>query len=161
MREMNILQEADLPYFEQLEKEGKAVILRFDDIEDLLDFDIETLLARGQDNLDETAIRQWIQEEQEKLKALADSAEEEHDRIAGINKQREYLELIRDNQLPNEDRALIMQAIDADLGMDAIMYMLKPEITHEQRQLKYQEVVTAREKENVENVEPKGDTYEQ
>ena len=36
MREMDILQKEDLPYFEELEQAGKAVILRFDSMEDLM-----------------------------------------------------------------------------------------------------------------------------
>ncbi len=138
MREMNILQEADLPYFEELEKEGKAVILRFENLDDLLDLDIEKYLGLQEQPIDAEALQKWILEQKELLEKEAKQTETVQTQISDMETRRSLLMKIRECQLPSEDKKIVMQALEEDFDDEVVLELLKPELTHEQRQLKYQ-----------------------
>lgn len=138
MREMNILQEADLPYFEELEKEGKAVILRFENLDELLDLDIEKYLGQQEQPIDAEALQKWILEQKELLEKEAKQTETVQTQISDMETRRSLLMKIRECQLPAEDKEIVMQALEEDFDDEVVLELLKPELTHEQRQLKYQ-----------------------
>ena len=140
MKEMNILQKDDLPYFEELEKAGKAVILRFESLDDLMHFDLEALLNEDgrEPTLDE--IQKWIASQEGLLKEKHQQAERQEKRILTQEQQLELLKRVRACHIPEEDKALIMQGLEAGFPFEQILELMKEELTHEQRQLKYQDI---------------------
>ena len=140
MKEMNILQKEDLPYFEELEKTGKAVILRFESLDDLVNFDLDALLNEDgkEPTLDE--IQKWITSQEALLKEKHQQAQEQEKRILTQEQQIELLKRVQVCHLPDEDKSLIMQALQEGFPFEQILELMKEELTHEQRQLKYQDI---------------------
>ena len=143
MKEMNILQKDDLPYFEELEKAGKAVILRFESLDDLMHFDLEALLNEDGKEPTFDDIQKWITSQEGLLKEKHQQARDQEKRILTQEQQLELLKRVQVCHLPDEDRALVMQALEEGFPFEQILELMKEELTHEQRQLKYQDISEA------------------
>ena len=61
MRDMEYLTKEDLPYFEQLEKEGRAVIIRLDQTK-LKDLDIDRFLEAHPDEIRQEELLSFLKE---------------------------------------------------------------------------------------------------
>lgn len=140
MKEMNILQKEDLPYFEELEKTGKAVILRFESLDDLVNFDLDALLNEDGKEPTLEEIQKWITSQEALLKEKHQHAQEQEKRILTQEQQIELLKRVQVCHLPDEDKSLVMQALQEGFPFEQILELMKEELTHEQRQLKYQDI---------------------
>lgn len=137
---MNILQKEDLPYFEELEKAGKAVILRFESLDDLFNFDLDALLNDEGKEPTFDEIQKWITSQEGLLKKNHQQAQEQEKRILTQEQQVELLKRVQVCHLPDEDKSLVMQAFQEGYPFEEILELMKEELTHEQRQLKYQDI---------------------
>ncbi len=138
MNEMNILQKEDLPYFEELEKAGKAVILRFDSMEDLMCYDLDALLKPDGSEPSLEEIQNWMKRQKNVLQKQCAIAEESKTQIVSMEQQLVLLQKLRECALPIEDKELVDEAIKMKLPNDTVMELLRPELTHEQRQIAIQ-----------------------
>lgn len=138
MREMDILQKEDLPYFEELEQAGKAVILRFDSMEDLMNYDLDALLKSDGTEPSFEEIQAWMTEQRVTLQKQSSIAETSKEHIVSMEQQLELLQQLQECALPVEDKELIGEAIKDRLPYETIMELLRPELTHEQRQIAIQ-----------------------
>ena len=139
MREMNILQEEDLPYFEELEKAGKAVILRFDSLDDLMNFDFGALLGEDEREPELKEIEEWISQQKDLIKRKGEEAENKEAQITQNEQQILLLQKLQECSLPAMDKALITRAIDLKMPYHQILELLEPEIAYEQRQTSIRE----------------------
>lgn len=133
MREMNILQKEDLPYFEELEKQGKAVILRFDSLDGLMDYNLEDLLKDGEREPNLNEIEKWISEQKEIIQKKGDGVLRAEKHISDVEKQLTLLQRLQGCSLPPEDKALVSRAINLRIPYDQVLELLEPEIAYEQR----------------------------
>lgn len=134
MKEMNILQKEDLPYFEEMEKEGKAVILRFETLEDLMNYDLDKLLKEGEREPDLEEIEKWISEQKGLIKRKGKEAVRTEEKIIDAEKQILLLKKLQECSLPAEDKELVSRAIELGMPDGQILQLLEPETAYEQRQ---------------------------
>jgi hypothetical protein len=134
MKDMEILREGDIPYFEELEKEGKAVILRLD-LETLLNLDLNTLYNAsdsGQIPTDEQ-VKAWLTANKaivEKhvaqaavTKAMPEAEQQEHPEQTetGI---KNLLEAVINAKLNQEDQEIIEKAIEHRFSAENLLLLL-------------------------------------
>ena len=134
MKEMNILQKEDLPYFEELEKEGKAVILRFETLDDLMNYDLDKLLKEGEREPDLEEIEKWISEQKGIIKRKGKEAVRTEEKIIDAEKQILLLKKFQECSLPAEDKELVFRAIELGMPDGQILQLLEPGTAYEQRQ---------------------------
>ena len=138
MREMNILQKEDLPYFEELEKVGKAVILRFDSLDSLMNYDFGALFQEDAREPDLRKIEEWIGRQKEIILQKGEEAKQKEDQITSQEQELMLLRKLQKCSLPVEDRALIAKAIEIRMPFEEILELLKSELDYEQRARKIQ-----------------------
>lgn len=139
MREMNILQKEDLPYFEELEKAGKAVILRFDSLDDLMDFDFGALFQEDAREPDLRKIEEWIGQQKEIILQKGEEAKQKEEQITSQEQEIVLLKKLQECSLPAEDKALIAKAIEIQMPSEKIIELLDPELIYEHRKISMRE----------------------
>lgn len=133
MREMNILQKEDLPYFEELEKAGKAVILRFDSLDALMNYDFGALFQDDVREPDLREIEQWIGQQKEIILQKGEEAKQKEEQITSREQEIVLLKKLQECSLPAEDKALIAKAIEIQMPSEKILELLDPELIYEYR----------------------------
>ena len=133
MREMNILQKEDLPYFEELEKAGKAVILRFDSLDALMHYDFEALFQEDAREPDLREIEEWISQQKEIILQKGEEAKQKEDQITSQEQELMLLRKLQECSLPAGDKALIAKAIEIRMPSEKILELLEPELVYEHR----------------------------
>lgn len=133
MREMNILQKEDLPYFEELEKAGKAVILRFDSLDALMNYDFGALFQDDVREPDLREIEEWIGQQKEIILQKGEEAKQKEEQITSREQEIVLLKKLQECSLPAEDKALIAKAIEIQMPSEKILELLDPELIYEYR----------------------------
>lgn len=133
MREMNILQKEDLPYFEELEKAGKAVILRFDSLDALMNYDFGALFQDDVREPDLREIEEWIGQQKEIILQKGEEAKQKEKQITSREQEIVLLKKLQECSLPAEDKALIAKAIEIQMPSEKILELLDSELIYEYR----------------------------
>lgn len=155
MKDMEILKEKDIPYFEELEKEGKAVIIRLD-VQKLLEMDPNELFAYESEPsmpTDEQVIK-WLEENNAIISKYVDGLglksagnneegspvnpedlkKETEDKDIGIE---QLLDAVKNAKLNEEDKDIIMDALKSNFRYTDILSLLDGNIGTAQRSIMY------------------------
>lgn len=154
MKDMEILKEKDIPYFEELEKEGKAVIIRLN-VQKLLEMDPNALFAYESElsmPTDEQVIK-WLEENNAIISKYVDglglkSADDEEAPVNPENLKKEaedrdigieqLLDAVKNTRLNEEDKDIIMDALKNNFRYTDILSLLDENIGTAQRSIMYQ-----------------------
>lgn len=112
MQEINILREKDIPYFERLEREGKAVILRFDSLAALSLFDFTAYLGAEPKELTPEDVAAWMEQEAPALAKLSKEQEELQRAIQKNEALQEMYLMTGGKGLPGREHVAVMNMID-------------------------------------------------
>ncbi len=133
MREINILKEKDMPYFRELEKQGKCVILEFASMEELMDFDLEAFLDRKGSDLTEKDVKEWILEERERLSSEGTTAQVLREETLGMEQELELYTMIAACTFTGTDREILNQAAATKAAPAIVKKLLDASLTTEDR----------------------------
>ena len=159
MRDMEYLTKEDLPYFEQLEKEGRAVIIRLDQTK-LKDLDIDSFLGNHPDEIRQEELLSFLKEN----KAVLDEAAAKEMALIMENRQlQDYLNREEHKQkmlLPDErpevgelitsmdgtmdDVALIREAVENGFTDDELRILIGSKATGEEKRQIYKAMLYRR-----------------
>ncbi len=133
MQEINILKEKDLPYFERLEREGKAVILRFDSLEALAAFDFTAYLGSEKKELTMEDVAAWISKEKPAIKELGEKNERLQEEIQLNRNVLEQYMMTKDKGLTGREHVAVMVMADKGMPMEELEEILDPLLSEEER----------------------------
>ena len=159
MRDMEYLTKEDLPYFEQLEKEGRAVIIRLDQTK-LKDLDIDRFLEAHPDEIRQEELLSFLKENKAVLdeaaakemalimenKALQDYLDREEKRNkATLPDEREAVgELLTAMDGTTEEMTLIREAVENGFTDDELRILFNSKATGEEKRQLYKAMLYRR-----------------
>ena len=155
MRDMEILKEGDIPYFEELEKEGKAVIIRLDAAA-LLNLDLSELFPDTEEEAmpSDDQVKKWLADHglimsdhqaagQESLDGEEKNPEILHDHGKEASQIRQaslkdLMEAVMAADLNDEDRTIISHALNHHFRPYEILALLDNQLDTETRRIMFQ-----------------------
>lgn len=137
MQEINVLRKNDLPYFERLEKEGKAVILRFSSMEEFASFDLASYLGDESEKpltLDE--VKAWLAGEKPAVSALKERIETITENIQKDQDLTEKYLRIGQEDLSDREKVVLVELLGHGITGEELDDIFDPLITVEDRSSK-------------------------
>lgn len=162
MRDMEILKEGDIPYFEELEKEGKAVIIRLDAAA-LLNLDLSELFPDTEEEAlpSDDQVKKWLayhglimSDHQAAGQECADGGKKNQEILYGHGKEasqirqaslKDLMEAVMAADLNDEDRAIISHALNYHFRPYEILALFDNQLDTETRRTMFQAYENAQE----------------
>lgn len=143
MKDMELLKEGDMPYFEELEKEGKAVILRID-VDTLLNLDLDDLLSQADTIPTDAQVKAWLEKEDAVVAdfIVRTRTQKEHNAALeqSLSKEKQpdamemLMEAVRISRLPEADNEIVQKAIMCRFSANEILDLLDDRLETSERQ---------------------------